>query len=258
MKKVLCLVLVLLLSVGVCLADESDLLARIQAEGKLVVAMEGTWQPWTYHDDDDVLVGFDVDVARAIAGKLGVEVEFAECPWDSLFGGLGSGRYDLILNGVEYTDERAEKYAMSTPYAYIRTALIVRGDNESIKSFEDLNGKKTANTLSSTYAALGESYGATTVGVDDFDQTIMLLVQGRIDATINAEVSFYDYIAIQPDANIKIAAVTEEASSVCATMRSDEDSASFVEAVNAAIAELIEEGVIAEYSLKYFGSDLTK
>lgn len=98
---------------------------------------------------------------QAIAAKLGVTATFAETEWDGIFAGLDSGRYDIAANGVEVTDERAQKYDFSTPYGYIRTALIVRGDNTDIQSFEDLKGKHTANSIASTYMTLAESYGAT-------------------------------------------------------------------------------------------------
>lgn len=142
-----------------------DLLAQIKERGRIIVAMEGTWAPWTYHDENDDLVGYDVEVAQNIAEKLGVEVEFVEGAWDGLLAGLDAGRYDIMVNGVGVTDERAEKYNFSTPYAYNKTAVIVRGDYDEISSMEDLNGKKTANTISSTYAAQAEAYGATVTGV---------------------------------------------------------------------------------------------
>ena len=115
-----------------------------------------------------------------------------------------------MANGVEITDERSEKYDFSAPYGYIRTAIIVRGNDNSIRSFEDLNGKTTANTISSTYALLAEKYGAKPIGVDDLNQTIELLLAGRIDATLNAEVSINDYLKEQPDANIRIVAYDED------------------------------------------------
>ncbi len=144
----------------------ADQLERIRQKGQLVAAMEGTWSPWTYHDEDDRLVGYDVEVAQLIGEKLGVEVVFVEGEWDGLFAGLDAGRYDLVVNGVEITEERGEKYDFSAPYAYIRTAIVVNEDNEEIRSFEDLDGKKTANTISSTYAELAESYGLKAKNVD--------------------------------------------------------------------------------------------
>ena len=234
-----------------------DQLGTIKYNGKLVVALEGAWQPWSYHDESDTLVGYDVEVSRAIAEKLGVEPEYVESDWDSLFAGLDAGRIDLVCNGVEVTDERSKTYDFTTPYGYIHTALAVRNDNEDIKSFEDLNGKTTANSLASTYMELAESYGATVQGIDTLEETIQLLTAGRIDATLNADVSFYDYLNVHPDADFKIVAQTEDASHVAIPLRKGDDSASLLEAINTAIDELRADGTLKELSEKYFGQDIS-
>ena len=237
--------------------NEGDLLSRIQERGYMIVATEGTWAPWTFHDENDELVGYDIEVAQGIADYLGVDVQFVEGEWDGLFAGLNSRRYDIVANGVEVTSEREETYDFSVPYGYIRTAIIVQDGNDEITSFEDLDGKTTANTLASTYAALAESYGATATGVDDLAQTIELLRAGRVDATLNAEVTYYDYMKAHPDAPIKIAALTEDASQVSIPVRKGEDNASFLAAVNEAIENMRQEGKLSEISEKYFGFDIS-
>ena len=231
-------------------------LDSIQKSGKLVVALEGAWQPWSYHDSSDTLVGYDVEVSRAIAEKLGVEPEYVESDWDSLFAGLDAGRYDMVCNGVEVTEERAKTYAFTTPYGYIHTALAVRKDNEDIHSFEDLKGKTTANSLASTYMELAESYGATVQGIDTLEETIQLLTAGRIDATLNADVSFYDYLNVHPDADFKLVAQTAEASHVAIPVLKSEDTA-YLDALNTAIEELRANGTLKTLSEKYFGQDIS-
>ena len=234
----------------------ADRLATIQSNGKLVIALEGAWQPWSFHDESDTLVGYDVEVSRAIAEKLGVEPEYVESDWDSLFAGLDAGRYDLVCNGVEVTEERAKTYDFTTPYGYIHTALAVRKDNEDITSFEDLAGKTTANSLASTYMELAESYGATVQGIDTLEETIQLLTAGRIDATLNADVSFYDYLNVHPDADFKLVAQTEEASHVAIPVLKSDDT-SFLDALNSAIEALRADGTLKELSEKYFGQDIS-
>ena len=231
-------------------------LNSIQKSGKLVVALEGAWQPWSYHDSSDTLVGYDVEVSRAIAEKLGVEPEYVESDWDSLFAGLDAGRYDMVCNGVEVTEERAKTYAFTTPYGYIHTALAVRKDNEDIHSFEDLKGKTTANSLASTYMELAESYGATVQGIDTLEETIQLLTAGRIDATLNADVSFYDYLNVHPEADFKLVAQTAEASHVAIPVLKSEDTA-YLDALNTAIEELRADGTLKTLSEKYFGQDIS-
>ena len=257
MKKLLALLTAILLITAAAALAEDDLLSAIQERGSITVATEGMWAPWTFHDENDVLVGFDVEVAQAIAAKLGVEASFAETEWDSIFAGIDARRYDIAANGIEVTEERSEKYDFTVPYGYIRTALIVRGDNEDIHGFEDLAGKSTANSISSTYMLLAESCGATAVGVDTLDETIQMVLSGRVDATLNAEVSFYDYMRVHPDANLKVVALTEEASRVAIPVRKGEENAALLTAINAAIEELRADGTLSEISIRYFGSDIT-
>ena len=235
-----------------------DLLEQIQSKGEIVVAMEGTWAPWTYHDEDDNLVGYDVEVAQQIAEKLGVKATFVEGEWDGLLAGIDSGRYDIMVNGVDITEERAEKYSFSDPYAYNRTAVIVNSANDEIQSMEDLDGKSTANTISSTYAEVAEKYGAAVTGVDDLEQTFELLLSGRIDATLNAEVTYYDYMKAHPDAEIKIACLDPESTKVGIPMKKGDETKTLLEAVNKALGELAEEGTLTELSEKYFGTDISK
>ena len=231
-----------------------DLLEAIQTRGTLVVATEGAWSPWTYHDESDKLVGYDVEVATALAEKLGVKAEGA---WDGLFAGLDSGRYDIVCNGVELTEERALTYDFTVPYGYIHTALAVRSDNTDITTFEDLAGKTTANSIASTYMTLAESYGAEVLGIDTLDETIQMLVAGRVDATLNADVSFYDYLNVHPEADFKIVALTEEASQVCIPVRKGEETATLLAALDEAIEELRADGTLAEISERYFGTDIS-
>ena len=252
------LMLATAMTMAVSAEESGDLLSRIQERGTIVVGLEGDWAPWSYVGEDDELTGYDVEVAKAIADKLGVELQIVPGEWDGLFAGMDAGRYDLVINGVEVTEDRAEKYDFADPYAYIRTALIVRGDNDDIHTFEDLKGKKTANSIASTYMNLAESYGATCYGVATLDETLTMVLQGRVDATLNAIVSYTDYMSQHPDSNLKVVATTEDASNVTIPMRKGDDTATLREAVNQAIAELREEGTLSELSIRFFGEDISE
>lgn len=264
MKKIINLILTIFLLFNLFACQNNtvndinkDLLNQIKDKSKITVAMEGTWAPWTYHDENDKLVGFDTEVAKAIADKLGVEVSYVEGEWDGLFAGLDGGRYDVVVNGVEVTEERQEKYDFSEPYAYIKTALIVRDDNDNIHSFEDLNGKTTANSINSTYMNLAERYGANVQGVDSLDETLEMVLSGRVDATLNAEVSFYDYMKVHTDAPLKVVALTKDASNVSIPMRKGVYSESLKQEIDNAISELRAEGKLRSISIKYFNKDIT-
>lgn len=236
---------------------EKDLLARIQEGGVITIATEGDWSPWTYHDESGELVGLDIEIGKLIAEGLGVEAKFEETTWDSILAGVQSGRFDIACNGVGYTEERAESFHFSDPYVYTYKVLVVRGDNEDITSFEDLNGKTTANTASSTYAALAESYGATVTPVDSLTDTIELVSMGRVDATINAQVSILDYLEEHPDANIKIVAIAD-GDPVCYPVQKSDDALSLIQEVNRILEENRQNGKLAEISIKYFDVDLTE
>ena len=234
---------------------ETSVLDQVKERGYLIIGTEGVWSPWTYHDENtDVLTGFDVEVGKEIAAALGVEARFEETDWGSLLSGVSAGRFDIICNGVGYTEDRAEQYEFSDPYVYTRKVLIVSSENDSIHSFEDLAGKTTANSPNSTYATVAEEYGANVEYIDTFGETITLLEQGRIDATINSEVSYLDYMSQHPEAKIKIVAESE-GEAVCYPVKKGETE--LCEAVNKALADLRSSGRLAELSEQFFGGDIT-
>ena len=210
----------------------------------------------TYHDESGKLVGYEVEVAQAIADKLGVKAEFVETKWDSMIAGLDAGRFDIIVNEVSPTEERKEKYDFSNSYSFIHGAVIVPGDNEDIKSFADINGKKSAQSLTSNWGETAKENGAEIVGVDAFEQSIGLLLSGRADVTLNSELAYYEFMKEKPDTDIKIAALSEEVEESAIPVRKGETR--LVEALNKALEELSKEGTLTEISEKYFGQDITK
>lgn len=238
--------------------SSKDHLATIQDKGEITIGLEGDWQPFSYHNKDDKLMGVDVEVAKNIAKKLGVKANIVEGKWDGLLTGLSTGTYDLVINGVDITKERENKFDFSTPYAYDHTVLVVRNDNTTITSFDDLKGKTTANSIGSTYMELGEDYGATVKGVDDLTKCMDLVKSGGVDATINAATSINDYLQTTKDSSFKIVDQSKESTPYAIQMVKGDDNASLKKAVNKALKELKEDGTLSKISIKYFGEDLTK
>ncbi len=236
--------------------EETDLLDQIREKGVLVIGTEGTYSPNSYHDEAGNLVGFDVEVAAKLAEKLGVKAEFVESDWDSLFASMDSGRIDVVINEVNMTEERALKYDFSDPYTYVHGALLVAANNEEIKSFDDIVGKKSAQNLASTWTTTAESYGAEVVGVESMNQSVELLLAGRADCTLNAETAFGDYMKNHPEAEVKVAALSD--STVCSVVPVKKGNEKFLKAVNEALKEMRESGELSEISIKYFGVDVTK
>lgn len=237
--------------------QSSDLLDQIRSKGQIVIATEGTWSPWTFHDESGKLTGYDIEVGRLIAKKLGVEPQFVEGKWDGLLAGISAGRYDIMINGVDMTPEREKSYRFTDPYAYNRTVVMTAENNDSIKTMADLKGKVTANTISSTYAEVAEKYGAKVSGVDDLNQTFELLLGGRIDATLNAEVVYYDYKKVHPTAAVKIAAVADETTSVGIPLKKQGTEKLQAE-LNKILAELRASGELSKLSIQFFGTDISK
>jgi cystine transport system substrate-binding protein len=233
-----------------------DDLAKIKTAGTFKVGTEGTYSPFTYHDASGALIGFDVEIAQEIGKRLGVKVEFTEGKWDGLIAGLDANRYDAVINEVSITDARKAKYDFSDPYLVAKAALIVRADDNRFKSFADLKGKKAAQTISSNWAQTVRDNGGTVVGDDGFNQSIDLLLAGRVDATVNDNLSYLDFKSKKPDAKIKIAAAVSGADFVGAIVR--KGNPDLLTAINKALSDAKADGSIGKISQKYFGEDITK
>jgi len=232
-------------------------LASIEEDGVLTVGTEGTYKPFTFHEGGTGdLTGYDVEVTEAVAEELGVEVQFEETQWDAIFAGLESGRFDMIANQVSINPERLKDYDFSEPYTVSEGVVVVLEGNDEISSFEDLAGKTTAQSLTSNWYELAKENGAKVEAVEGWAQAVELLRQGRVDATVNDQLTFLDYQNTQGgDTGLEVAATTEEAAENAFAFR--KGSGDLVKAVDEALAELRKDGTLAEISEKYFGEDVS-
>ncbi|MBB3109760.1 cystine transport system substrate-binding protein [Paenibacillus phyllosphaerae] len=234
----------------------ASLLDTIKKNGKIRIGTEGTYAPFTYHDQSGELTGFDVELAREVAKRLGVEAEFIETKWDGMFAGLDAKRFDMVANEVSINDERKAKYDFSNSYIVSKAVLIVNEATTDINSLADLKGKKSGQSLTSNLGEIAKANGAEIVEIEGFNQAIELLLSKRIDATINDSLSFLDFKKQKPDAAIKVVAETDDASeSAFLFNKGDEE---LVNAVNDVLQAMKDDGTYLTISEKYFGEDVSK
>ena len=267
MKRVLAAVLALLMiaSLAACGKKNDDnskgedkSLQRVLDAGKLSIGAEGNWIPYVYNDEGTgTLTGFEVEVAQEIAKRLGVTADFnISDSWDPVMAGLDAARYDVVICGVNPKPERQEKYAVSASYAENPFCLVVNGDNEEIKSFDDLKGKLCANSPSSPAGQIAQSYGATTADTDLTGAMDMLNTK-RVDGHVNNVAAVDEYMTSRPDVNVKIAAIYEPAADQkymvesAAMFRKDDQA--LCDKVSEIINEMIKDKTLYNLTVKYFG-----
>lgn len=129
------------MTTGCASSKQENTWDKIKEKKEIVIGTEGTFAPFSYHDDNDNLVGYDVEVSEALAKELGVKIKFVEVKWDSLIAGLDSDKYDLVTNQVAITAERKKKYDFSIPHTYSYPAIITKKDNTEITKMRDIKGR---------------------------------------------------------------------------------------------------------------------
>ena len=233
-----------------------NLNAKTIKKGVLTIATEGTYAPFSYYDDKNELKGYDVDIAREVAKKLNLKIDFLTAPWDAMLAAFDAGKADAVFNQVSVTDERKKKYDYAQPYTVVHGAIITHKDNDDIKSFDDLKGKKNADSATSNWAKVAASYGAQNVTVDSFSKSMELLVSKRVDTVVRDNIVFYDFIKQRPGAPVKIAAEGSDTDYTAPIVQ--KGNTELAEQISKAIEELKNEGKLAEISIRYFGKDVSR
>lgn len=232
-------------------------LSSVKSAGQIIFATEGTYKPFSYHDGGSgPLTGYDVEVAQAVAAKLGVKAKFEETQWDSIFAGLDAKRFDAIANQVSVNPERQAKYTLSNPYTVSYGVIVTKDSTSDITSFADLKGKTTAQSLTSNWYTLAKDSGANVQPVQGWAQSVSLLKDGRVNAIVNDKLTFLDYQHSNPDSGLKIAATTTDKSESSFAFR--KGSTALDDAVNTALKDLAADGTLKKLSEKYFGEDVSK
>lgn len=238
---------------------DASLTDRINSSGTINVGTEGTYPPFTYHDETGKLTGYDVEVTKAIADKLGVKVEFKETQWDAMLAGLDSKRFDMVANQVSLTTpERQAKYDKATPYSWSGAVVLAPTKDNRFSAWEALKGLRSAQSLTSNYGELADRYQATIVPVDGMAQAVELVKQGRADFTMNDNLAVLDYLKKFPnsDLEIKLVAPKEEFRGSGLIFRKGEGEA--VTKINEAMSQLQADGTLSKLSQEFFGADISQ
>lgn len=239
--------------------EEDISLSKVEEAKTLVVATSGTLYPSSYYNDENELVGYDVDVAKEVAKRLGVEITFKEYNVDGQVSSLTRGEADFAANDFGLTDERAEKFSLSTPIKYSFDSMIVRkSDDSGIASLEDLDGKKAAGEPNTSYMRLAESYGAELVTYDNAtnDQYLTDVANGRTDVILNDYYLQKMAVAALPDIPVKILEDVYFNPNETGFLFV-KDHQALQEKVDAVLAEMKEDGRLKELAETYFQTDIS-
>lgn len=228
----------------------------------LVIGIDDTFAPMGFRDENGEMVGFDVDLAKAIGEKLGKKIEFQTIDWSMKETELNAGNIDFIWNGYTITDERKAQVSFGTPYLKNRQIIITLADSE-INSKADLKGKTVAaqtgssavDAIESEPDVLATFKDGKPVTYESNNDVLMDLEAGRVDAAVADEVIVRYYIGKKGEEKFKILEEDFGKEEYGVGMRQSDTE--LVEAFNKAYAELKSEGTLAKISTKWFDEDIT-
>lgn len=239
-------------------AHAEDVLDSVKSSGVLKIGIEGTYPPFTYRNDNGEFVGFDIDVAKAVAAKLGVKPEFVATEWSGIIAGLEAGKFDVIVNQVTITPQRREALDFSQPYLYSAAQLIQRADDpHDYGAPGALNGKKIGVTLGTNFADLAKTIpGVTVLTYPGAPEKLRDVALKRVDASMDDRLML-PYLIKTSNLPLKPgAAVKGGETQMGIPFR--KGNPKFAAALNGALNAMQQDGTLTKLSMKWFGADYTK
>ncbi|WP_442857380.1 substrate-binding periplasmic protein [Bacillus sp. FJAT-42315] len=240
---------------------QESLLNQIKEEGKLQVGLMGTYPPYNFLNDQKEMDGFDADIAKEVAKRLGVEVEFVAQEFSGMIAGLQTEKFDAVISQMTITDERKEQMGFSDPYITNHVKVIVAENNNDVKTVEDFKGKDIGVGLGTN----DETYLRTTLmpevgefNIKTYDDVITSLKDldaGRIDATIN---NMYAIKPVVEKNGFKIKAVGEPIKSDQAGIAVRKGNEELVTELNKILADMKADGTYKEIYVKWFDEEPTE
>lgn len=234
--------------------EESDYTLK---SGVLMVGLEIGYPPMEYFDEDGATpIGFDVEVATALAEELGLELELVDTAWDGIFAGVTTDKYDCIISSVSYTEDRDNTYLLSSPYVANAPVIVVPNDSD-IADIMDLDGKTVAVQMETTADYLIQEYIADGLDTDlrQYEKVINAFDEikaGRVDAVCTDSVVASYYLG-DDATDYKTVWQAEEKEPIVICMKQGNEA--LAEKINEGMVALFENGTMAELAVKYFGTE---
>ncbi|TDT63288.1 amino acid ABC transporter substrate-binding protein [Fonticella tunisiensis] len=231
---------------------------EIKQKGKFIVGLDDSFPPMGFRDEKGEIVGFDIDLAKEAAKRMGLEVEFKPVVWDGVLLSLKNKDIDVIWNGLTITEERKKQIDFTKPYLEDRQIVVVKG-NSNIASKKDLAGKVIGLQLGSTSEQALNSDAETAKSIKELrkysnnTEALMDLKAGRIDAVVVDEISGRYYVAKNPG-DYKI--LNEDFGKQIVGVGVRKEDTAFKEELDKVLDEMKKDGTAAEISKKWFGADI--
>ncbi|MEC6746378.1 cystine ABC transporter substrate-binding protein [Pseudomonas qingdaonensis] len=238
-------------------AVAGEQLQKIKDSGSISVGLEGTYPPFSFVDTDGKLTGFEVELSEALAKELGVKARLQPTKWDGILAALESKRLDIVVNQVTISDERKKKYDFSEPYTVSGIqALVLTKNKDTIKTAQDLAGKKVGVGLGTNYEQwLKDNVPKAIIKTyDDDPSKLQDLRVGRIDAILIDRLAALEYARKAKDTIAAGDAFSRQEAGVA--LRKGEPE--LLDAINKALDKLRADGTLKKLSEKYFSADVTQ
>jgi polar amino acid transport system substrate-binding protein len=252
------------IAVAMLSSAHAGTLDDIKKRGEMVVGMEVAYVPYEFFKDGQI-IGYDVDIANKIAEKLGVKAKFVDTEWNGILPALIAKKFDTILSGMTITKERAEKLNFSMPYAEATNVILIRENETSIKTAEDISGKRVGAQISSAGDKVAKQFEEALKAkgkpgysdyklYDHYPEAYVDLTNNRTDAVVNSLSTLAVVMKEQPGKFRTVSGIQDlKAYFGMAFRKEDTD---YLKFVNEQFAELKKSGELAKLQQKWFGSTM--
>ncbi|ANZ57716.1 amino acid ABC transporter substrate-binding protein [Fructilactobacillus lindneri] len=255
MKKKLPLILMLGL-ITLVLAACGNQNSETKEKGTLTIGLEGTYPPYAYRQNGK-LTGFEVELAKDTAKKMGLKPKFVTTGWDSLIQGINSQSYDVVFNNLAENPKRKKQFRFSKPYAYSKAIIITKKDSP-IKNYKDLKGKKVAEGTGTDNWNNAVKLGAKPVASPEFQTSMDMIDDGRVQAAVNSKEDFVYWQKNHPKTDLTYQVIPSNVITPAAIApMMNKNSKELNQKMNKALDEERRDGTMKRLSIKYFGTDIT-